>query len=154
MANVLLAPIDKNNWLACARLSLHPDEESHVAPAVYSIAQSKFERIHQLRAIYHEDTVVGMLCFCHEDEPEDDFELYWLFRLLVDKEHQNKGHGSAAIRLLMDEVLALGGKRLRTMHRPGNDRARKLYQKLGFKETGTLDDGDIFYEVNLSQENR
>ncbi|MAS95411.1 MAG: spermidine acetyltransferase [Verrucomicrobiales bacterium] len=149
MAKVHLTPIDKANWLACARLSLPPEEEKFVAPAVYTIAQSKFEEIHQLRAIYHEGTVVGMLAFCHEDEPEENLELYWLFRILIDKDHQDKGYGTAAIKLLTDEVRSLGGKHLRTMHRPENERARRVYQNLEFKEIGNLDDGDILYELQI-----
>lgn len=146
---IRLEEISKENWVECARLSLAPEQEGFVAPAVYSIAESKFLPIHRLRAIYTGDVLVGMLCFCHEDDPVDDFELYWLFRLLIDKDHQGKGYGTAAIRELLEEVKALGGKRLRTMHKPVNEIARKVYVGLGFREIGVLDDGDILYELEL-----
>ncbi len=146
---VQLRAVDRENWRDCAKLELHPAQEGFLAPNVYTIAQSKFETIHRPRAIYEGDTLVGMLCFCHEDEPEDDLELYWLFRFMIDKRYQNRGLGIAALEALLEEVRTLGGKRLRTMHHPKNDGAARVYQKFGFTKIGTLDDGDILYEMEV-----
>ncbi|MGY0216724.1 GNAT family N-acetyltransferase [Endozoicomonadaceae bacterium StTr2] len=136
-----LREVDKNNYLDCLRLRLRPDQEHNLAPNGDTITQGCFEPHHRVRAIYRDNKVVGLLSFCHEDEPED-LELYWLFRFMVDKSCQGQGVGSTVLELLVEEVRSLGGKRLRTMHKPSNTVAGKTYRNFGFREIGELDDGD------------
>lgn len=146
---ITLRPVDRENWVACSRLSLGEEQEGLVASNMATIAQSKFEPHFQLRAIYKEEVLVGMLAFCHEDDPLD-LELYWLFRLMVDVTHQGKGIGLAAARLAIEEIRSLGATRIRTMHKPGNTTASSLYENLGFEFTGeTFDDGDFVRELTL-----
>ena len=117
-----------------------------------TIAQSKFEPHFHLRAIYNEDLLVGLLAYCHEDEPVD-LELYWIFRLMIDISHQGKGFGLEAVRAAIGEIGKLGATRIRTMHQPGNAIASSLYKKLGFERTGeVLDDGDIVLELTLHRD--
>ena len=142
-----LEEVDRKNWVACAELELESEQEKFLASNVYTIAQRQFEPIHRLRAIYDGETLVGLLAFCHEDEPED-LELFWLFRFMIDRNHQNRGHGTAALRLLTEEVRQLGGKRLRTMHHPDNHVAKRTYKNFGFKEIGFLDNEPL-YELPL-----
>jgi len=116
-----------------------------------TIAESKFEPHFHLRAVCYDEWVVGMLAYCHETDPED-FELFWIFRLMIDKSFQGRGFGFAAMQLAMDEMKELGATRIRTMHRPGNAVAASLYAKLGFQLTGeALDDGDLVLERGLRQ---
>ncbi len=94
------------------------------------------------------------MAFCHENDPED-CELYWLFRLMIDKSHQGNGFGLSALRLAIEEMGALGATRIRTMHKPTNEIASSLYGKLGFELTGEiLDDGDIVRELVLRRTKR
>ncbi|WP_461538626.1 GNAT family N-acetyltransferase [Spongorhabdus nitratireducens] len=145
-----LREVDKNNYLDCLRLRLWPDQEHNLAPNGDTIAQGCFEPHHRVRAIYRDNKVVGLLSFCHEDEPED-LELYWLFRFMVDKSCQGQGVGSTVLELLAEEVRSLGGKRLRTMHKPSNTVAGKAYRNFGFREIGELDDGDTLLEMDIAE---
>ena len=145
---IKIKPVDKNNWKACVKLSLLPEQQSNLAPNAYTIAESKFEAHHHVRAIYNDNEVVGMLSYCYEDDPVDT-ELYWLFRFMFDKNHQGKGFASKAIDLVVEEVLLLGGQCLRTMCKPTNKVAAKVYQGFGFKQIGNLDDGDVLFEMKL-----
>lgn len=121
----------------------------YVASNVATIAESKYEQHYQLRAIYSDKQLVGMLAYCHETDPED-VELYWIFRLMVDKDHQRNGIATCAMKLAMLEIGQLGGKRIRTMHKPENTAASALYSKLEFHVIGSLDDGDTLLEHNLN----
>jgi diamine N-acetyltransferase len=133
---------------------LADDQESLVASNLATIAESKFESHFQLRAIYDGDSLVGMMAFCHENDPED-YELFWLFRLMIDKSHQGNGFGLSALRLAIEEIGALGATRIRTMHKPINVIASSLYDKVGFERTGEiLDDGDIVRELVLRRTKR
>ena len=142
---ITLRSVTRKNWVACTRLSLHEHQVGNLASNVITIAEAKFEEHHQLRSIYKGDKLVGMLAYCHETEPEDT-ELYWIFRLMIDKEHQGKGFAHDAMKLTALEIVKRGGKRIRTMHKPENIAASKLYAKLGFCVIGTLDDGGTLLE--------
>ena len=142
---VTLQNVTRENWVACTRLSLHEHQVGNLASNVATIAEAKFEVHHQLRSIYKGDKLVGMLAYCQETEPEDT-ELYWIFRLMIGKEHQGKGFAHDAMKLAVLEIVKQGGKKIRTMHKPGNTTASKLYAKLGFCVIGTLDDGDTLLE--------
>lgn len=146
---LMLQDVTGRNWRDCIRLSLHDHQLDYVASNVATIAESKFEQHYHLRAIYGGEQLVGMLAYCHETEPEDA-ELYWIFRLMIDKDHQRKGHGAEAMKLAMLEIAQHGGKRIRTMHKPENSAASALYGQLGFHVIGSLDDGDTLLEHDLN----
>ena len=145
---ITLREVDKYNYEACIDLELEPEQMSNLTTNAISIAQSKFELHFRPRAIYKDNEVIGFLVYCHEDNPED-LELYWLFRFMFDRRHQRRGYASAALRLVVDEVRALGGTRLQTMHKPNNANASSAYRKFGFREIGVLDDGDVHLELRL-----
>ena len=146
---ITLRPVDQKNWVACGRLALGDHQEAFVASNIDTIAESKFEPHYHLKAIYNDELVVGMLAYCHENDPED-FKTYWIFRLMIDTSHQGKGFGFSAMKLAISEIKKLGATQIRTMHKPNNAVASSLYEKLGFERTGlVLDDGDIVLELNL-----
>lgn len=148
---ITLRPVDQKNWVACSRITLGDHQKGFVASNLETIAESKFEPDYHLRAIYKDELVVGMLAYCHENDPED-LELYWIFRLTVDISHQGEGIGYTAMQLAINEMKKLGATRIRTMHKPSNAVASSLYEKLGFEDTGVvLDDGDIVRELNVQQ---
>ena len=82
-----------------------------------------------------DDLLVGMLAFCHEDDPED-LELFWIFRLMIDRHHQGNGYGIDAMRLAIEQIRKLGATRVRTMHKPENSAAAAIYAKLGIPPSG------------------
>lgn len=145
---VTLKHLTRDNWVECSHLELEDHQQGNVASNVYTIAESKFAPHYHLRAIYQGDTMVGLIAFCEEDDPPDP-ELYWIFRLMIDKQHQAQGIGTAAMRLAIDEIAQLGARRIRTMHKPSNEVATRLYPKLGFRNIGFHDDGDVLLELVL-----
>ena len=84
-----LQSVTRDNWGACIGLSLRDDQLGLVVSNVATIAESKFEQHVQLRAIYNDEELVGMLAYCHETEPED-LELFWIFRLMIDNCRANQ----------------------------------------------------------------
>lgn len=147
-AEVSIAPVSKDNWHDCVELKLEESQEGNLASNVKTIAESAFAPHYELRAIMLEGKVIGMLAYCPEiDEPLPG--LYWLFRIMVDKSFQNRGYGGAAIKLCIEEMRQRGALRIRTMCRPDNAAAQRVYATLGFLEVGKLDDGDVLFELGL-----
>jgi diamine N-acetyltransferase len=143
---VFLVPVNRGNWNDCADLELEESQAGNLASNLKTIAESAFEPHYELRAITLEGSVIGMLAYCPEiDEPLPG--LYWLFRIMVDKSFQNLGYGKAAIRLCIEEMRERGALRVRTMCRPDNEPAQKVYASLGFSKVGKLDDGDVIFEL-------
>ena len=147
---VELLPLTRENWVACVDLPLLPSQQGLLAPNLYSIAELNFERHYTPQVIYASGQVVGFLMYCPENDPPDP-KLFWLFRLMVAAEHQGKGYGASALRLALLEMKATGATRVRTMHKPSNATASKLYQRHGFVEIGVLPDGDIELELILEE---
>lgn len=98
------------------------------------------------QVIYAGETLVGMLAYCHEDDPED-LELYWIFRLMIDERHQQRGYGTEAMKLAIDEIKQRGARRICTMHKTENASAVSMYRKLGFQDIGFHGDGDVLLEM-------
>lgn len=138
--------VTKDNWFACSQLTVHEHQKGNVASNLHTIAESRFCPHYHLRAIVDCRQVVGMLAYCHEDDPED-LTLYWVFRLLIGKEYQRQGHATQAMRLALEEIRQRGAKRVRTMHKPCNTAAAALYRNLGFEPIGLHDDGDTLLEI-------
>ena len=143
-----LQELTRENWRACIRLEVHEHQQGFVASNVATIAESRFEPHFVLRAIYSGDKIVGMLAYCPEDDPPDP-TLYWIFRLMIDKHHQNQGIGTTAMRLAIEEIRQLDAQRVRTIHKPENNFAAALYRKIGFRQIGFHDDGDVLLELPL-----
>lgn len=67
----------------------------------------------------------------------------FLWRLMIDKAHQNKGYGKAAMELALKYVKDnCEVEVMRTSVVPGNEHALKLYKSLGFMETGEIEHGE------------
>ena len=146
---VTLRDLTLDNRKDSTRYTLDENQQGNLASNIETIAESKFADHHRLRAIYLGDRLVGLLAYTHEDDPTDE-KLFWIFRLMVDKNYQRQGIGRAAMQLAIAEIAELGASRIRTMHKPTNRAAASLYRSIGFREIGFLDDGDVLLEMRLT----
>ena len=74
---------------------------------------------------------------------------FFLWNFAIDSAYQNRHYGQRALR----ELLALlkqehHAKVVTTTYTFGNDRARRVYEKVGFHETDVVDENGIL-EVNM-----
>jgi diamine N-acetyltransferase len=151
-AAVTLREITPENIRTVLGLSVAPGQRN-VYPRSngYSIAEGLYPADDDpvwMRVIYADETPVGFLM---TSEAPDRGE-YFLWRLMVDAEHQGKGYGSRAVKLLIKRIRASGNARkLLTSHLRGEGDAGGFYQKLGFVYTGEVIDGiDYVMEIAFS----
>ncbi|MEO0588675.1 MAG: GNAT family N-acetyltransferase, partial [Planctomycetota bacterium] len=110
-AAVTLRPVTPDNVYAVVCLKVGPDQQGTVATNSNSLAEAYVygDRAWP-RAIYAGDTPVGflMLDLVGPDHPEaeDGRASYFLWRLMVDAEHQGRGYGTAALRLVVAAAAA------------------------------------------------
>lgn len=128
------------------KLSVAESQKSFVAPNANSIAEAYFSKEAWFRAIYANDEPVGfVMLYADENKPE-----YFLWRLMVDKDHQGKGYGSKAMELVIEHVKTLpGAVELLTSYVPGDGNPSPFYSKLGFVETGKIEDGEKVLKLRL-----
>lgn len=97
-------------------------------------------------AIYHHDTPVDFMLL---EEDMDDARLD-LWRIMLAPEHEGKGYGTAAVRLVIQYARESGRyKHIGLLCGPENHNARHIYDKLGFQPTGEICYGDVEMRLEL-----
>lgn len=136
---VRLEPIGPDNWRQ--GLAVREDQLRFVgSPAgILARAYAYRELRSQAKLIVDGDTPVGMLLY--HDWPEG--RQYVFSHLLIDQRYQRRGFGEAAVRLALDEMRADGRySQVSLCYVEGDEPARLLYEKLGFRHTGEVDEVD------------
>jgi GNAT superfamily N-acetyltransferase len=87
---VELKEIGESNYKEVLALDVDPDQKSHVAPNVVSLAQAwVFRDVARPFAIFADDTVVGFAML----EVDLKKPSYDIWRFMIDRHHQRKGYG-------------------------------------------------------------
>ena len=140
--------ITEENFDAIIRMK-RPEGENFVAPNAVSLAQAWLYREDNdvfPCAIYDDDTVVGFLLL--EEDMED--ERLDLWRIMLAPEHEGKGYGTAAVKLMIQYAKDSGRyKSIGLLCGPENHNARHIYDKLGFRPTGEICYGDVEMRLDL-----
>ena len=137
--SVTLRDITRDNFKQCIKLEVRDDQKTFVATNVFSIAQSKVEPTYIPQAVYHDEEMVGFCMYGYD--PEDD--CYGVGRLMIDKHHQGKGYGRAAIVEAIRRMREQPDCReIALSVEPENTSAQKLYESLGFVKTGEVVHGE------------
>lgn len=98
--------------------------------------------------IYNDKTPVGFVMIGYDkddywkDAPSIAYGNYNLWRLMIDKEHQNRGYGKRAVELALEFIRTFPcGKAdfCWLSYEPENTVAKSLYSSFGFIETGEKD---------------
>ncbi len=127
-------------------------QQPYVASNAVSIAQAYFHPEAWFRAVCVGDTPVGFVML------EDPTLLPdWigpaqvgLWRFMIDERQQGRGHGRAALRLLIEHARTRPGQTmLRTSCVPGPHSPIGFYERCGLHRTGEFDDGEEILELPL-----
>ncbi|WP_245840345.1 GNAT family N-acetyltransferase [Terribacillus saccharophilus] len=130
-----LRAVDADNWHGCIKLSVSDEQKKYVAENAESLAQAAYQKQWYPHAIYAEDTLVGFLMFGTDEETKR----IELCRFMLDKQHQGKGYGKAALMMLLELIkIRYGAISFYTSIVPGNAAAEKLYESAGFVMTGEI----------------
>jgi diamine N-acetyltransferase len=131
---VHLSDLRRDTWEVVVGLTVADDQRDFIAPNLYSIAESCFLPGFVTRAVLHGDEAVGFAMY--GPDPDDGGHL-WLYRLMIDKAHQGKGLGRAALEEIITHVRdGLGAPLLRLGVDADNMVATALYTSMGFVRTG------------------
>jgi RimJ/RimL family protein N-acetyltransferase/predicted GNAT family N-acyltransferase len=153
-ATVRLVEITPSNARAVGSLRVHRSQERLVAPVLVSFADALFPEpddgggtvVPWYRAIEADGELVGfvMLSEATATSPEP-----YLWRLLVDRQHQGRGNGRRVIEDLAARQRAEGHEHLAVSWVPGRGSPEPFYLGLGFVPTGEVHDGEIVARLAL-----
>ena len=145
-AVVSLREVTADTVRAIIRLKVKPTQTHFVAENATSIAQAYFEPKAWFRAIYADETPVGfVMLFDDPEKPE-----YFLWRYMIDGRYQGLGFGRRALELFIDHVRTRpNATELFTSYVPGEGSPGPFYIRLGFEETGEVDDGENVVKLVL-----
>ncbi|ADL52228.1 GNAT family N-acetyltransferase [Clostridium cellulovorans] len=140
---IKLQPITTDNFWETISLEVLDDQKEFVTSNAVSIAQSKIQPECIPLAIYEEDILVGFVMYCIDT---DDSE-YWIYRLMIDKNHQNKGYGKAALNDVIEIIKKdkSHNKIFLGVHTE-SEAAVKLYKSSGF-----VFNGQVFGKEHIMQ---
>ena len=141
-----LEEVNPDNW----RLGLHVKEsqKEYASDTMHLLARAYAYREDRSRAaiIYDNDTAIGMALYydCN------DLNAYVLSQFFIDERYQGKGYGLAATVRILDDMRKDGKfKKVILCYVEGNDAARFLYEKCGFRQTGDRDGNEIVMQLDL-----
>jgi len=143
---ITLREITQETLWPILNLQVADSQRKFVASNAHSIAEAYFSDQAWFRGIYLEDRPVGfVMLYIDQEKPR-----YFLWRLMIDKDHQKKGCGYQAMKQVIDYVRSLPqAKELETSYTPGEGNPSPFYYKLGFEETGQTLEGEKVLKLIL-----
>lgn len=146
MRKIDLKPINEGNVLTAFDLRLDDAQKLFVSHPMRSLAlgYAYGARCHAF-GLYDGNLMVGYVMIRFD---ENDTAVLWHF--MIDREHQGKGCGKAALRSALDYIQTCSCTRrvLLTCH-PANRAALGLYRSEGFAETGRTEGLEIELALEL-----
>ncbi len=141
-----LETITPDNWRF--ELQVHDNQRRFVSDRAGILARAYAYRNNRSQAfiIYNDDLPVGMGMYYDLD----DLSAYNLSQFFIDQRYQGNGFGYEAMKQIL-QVMKEDGKydKVVLCYIEGDDTARKLYEKLGFRHTGEADGDEIIMELVL-----
>jgi diamine N-acetyltransferase len=141
-----LEPITPDNWRLGLRV--RDDQRAFVSDSAGILARAYAYRdsLSQAFVIYADELPVGMAMYHDWDEAA----AYDFSQLFIDQRYQGRGFGLEAARLILEKMRQDGRyDRVCLCYIDGDDGAKNLYEKLGFRHTGEAWEDEITMEMRL-----
>lgn len=144
---ISLERVNEQNYQHVFALELADNQKGFVSSNMKSLAQAwiYYDRARPY-AIRNDNDIIGFIMFDYK--PSEKKAEIW--RFMIRKDFQGKGYGtealSSAIRLLANENLF---STIQINYVKGNFPAKHLYEKLGFQETGEMEENEIVMKLYL-----
>ena len=126
---MLFKEVTSDNFGECIELEVKKEQVNFVTSNAVSIAQSKVQPECKPLVVYDNETMVGFIMYCID---EDDGE-YWIYRMMIDKNHQSKGYGKRSLEKMLEIIKQdkSHNKVFLGVHKE-SIQAVKLYESCGF----------------------
>ena len=136
---IILKEITKDNIDDVIALKVREDQNRFVISNAESLAKAYvYSKTAYPFAVYDDETLVGFIMMGYYELKD----YYTLWEFMIDYRYQNKGYGRQALNLGLDFVKdKFNPDSIYTGVTPGNSVAKGLYESVGFKDTGLVENG-------------
>ena len=157
-----LKKITEDNFKECISLDLTVEQGEYIATNAYSLSEAYAINNDGINtampyAIYSDNEMVGFVMAEYqpidENDPDDNENIYYLSRLMIDKRFQGKGYGKKGM-IKMIEIMKTfpygSAEAIILSCNRQNKVAYELYKSLGFVDTDEFDEtGDSYCRLAL-----
>ncbi len=146
-APITLREITAETLQPILELRVAESQRNLVAPNAISVSEAYVARDHAwVRGVFAGETPVGFVMLY----VDPDKGVYYVWRLMIAEAHQRRGYGTRVLELVIDYVRAQpNAKNITLSVVPAKDGALEFYKRLGFVETGEIDDGEVVMRLDL-----
>lgn len=137
---VQLVEINESNWLEAASLKVSDDQKKFLDSALGIIARGYVYRFNRAKVIGISDgeKLIGIALVKDMDEEP---AVYDIQQFMIESRFQNKGYGTKALELILSRLSEERKyDKAEVCVNKDDLPALRVYQKLGFKDTGYIDD--------------
>ncbi|WP_328284989.1 GNAT family N-acetyltransferase [Pseudoalteromonas sp. DL2-H2.2] len=147
LPEVYLSTVWQKNFERLGDLELHEQQKPLVAPNDWTLLEAAYNPDYEVRAISHQGKQVGLLMWVTEQPHRVS-----IWRLMVDKAHQQQGIGRQALQAALDEIRSHREiTEIAICYVPDNPVAKDFYASFGFVETGfDEEEQEMLAEIKLS----
>ena len=148
---ITLRELTRATWEECVDLDVAEHQRNFVSSNLVSLAEAQFYPGTVCRAVYADEVMVGFVMYGPDAEyAPNEQGAYAFVRLMIDRNHQGKGYGRAAIAAVIESIRNIPESRvLYTSYVPENVHAGHLYESMGFQMTGRVLDGELIVALPL-----
>lgn len=157
-----LRRITEENFEKCISLSLKEEQSKYIASNAYSLSQAYAIQNDGINfpmpyAVYKNNEMIGFIMAEYQpidsSDPDDDEDIYYLSRLMIDKRYQGNGYGKEAMNKMVELVKTYPFGKAEAFIlcvSKENETAYALYKSIGFTDTGNIDDdGDQICRLDI-----
>ena len=143
-------PVTEANVDDLIQLDVAPEQQGLVGSVAKSIAQASVRPAGTPLGIYDGDTPVGLLLLWDvRRDPDEPADQLYVWRIMVDANHQRKGYGAKAMHWVIDEARRLGMASVGLSHQDLPGHAGPFYEKIGFRYTGKVEHNERLMVLDL-----
>lgn len=153
MEGLNIRPVTKDNWRAIVELKPLTDQEKYITSNAESLLESFYETRYNwsVFGLFKEEYPIG---FAMIGAFNAEKEYIWLDRFMIDGQFQGKGYGKKFLQLIVDYIqLKWQVKDIVLSIVKENNQAKKLYETIGFIDTGRIDEenGELVMVLNVKK---
>lgn len=135
-----------DNFIECIELKVTPDQQRFISSNQHALAEayvaSDEGQIIITFAVYKEDNMVGFISMYYDDgDGNFDYSSYGIFKMMIDQRYQDKGYGKEMVVKAIEYARTFPrgkAKVVELTYKPENLAAKKIYDSLGFIQTGEI----------------
>lgn len=153
MEGLNIRPVTEDNWRAIVELKPLTDQKKYITSNAESLLESFYETRYNwsVFGLFKEEYPIG---FTMIGAFNAEKEYIWLDRFMIDGQFQGKGYGKKFLQLIVDYIqLKWQVKDIVLSIVKENNQAKKLYETIGFIDTGRIDEenGELIMVLNVKK---